>query len=361
MTIGCAGAVRDEVPDFDGLSAQVRVFDVDAGVDDRDAHAPAGRPAVCARDPGVLERALQREVGIVPGAALVRLLELELLHPLHRLDPFVGVQPRDHVADRRAGLDLEHGAMDAEASHRPALDGLQAKIRCDGVQDLCDSRGRAGIGAGLAVRAAARAAQVQAVDVRVGDHHEDAPRSLLLRRVDAVPAQPASSATISTAARARRIHGAPDPGGVVTSRIRGSCLSAATIAARSASTGNASVTTPSSAGGPMAVRPWLVEQLTLFRSGDAGCEQDTQAHGRRIGGRRVGQRFIGVGRGGRRERPPPQQRGQRRRPSMRRGRTATTNPRRRRRSRRWTHRSHGSAPSGARTRDRWRPLRRSSR
>ena len=72
--------------------------------------------------------------------------------------------------------------MDAEASHRPALDGRQVEIRCDGVQEPRDPRGRSGISPRLAVRAAARAAQVQAVDVRVGDHHEDAPLVLVLRR-----------------------------------------------------------------------------------------------------------------------------------------------------------------------------------
>ena len=88
--------------------------------------------------------------------------------------------------------------------------------------------------------------------------------------------------------------------------MRGSCLSALTIARRSARAGNATVTTPSFAGGPMVVRPKLASSSRCCCTVDAGSEQDPQAYGGRIDGLRIRQCFIGVGRVGRHEVSPPQ-------------------------------------------------------
>ena len=100
---------------------------IDAGVDERHAHAVAARPAVCRGDVHLDQVALQGGVGVVEGAAL----QFEVRKWLRRFDRSVTAQRRQDLVAFGRRRQFEHDAVHAEQFDRPGRDLAQPVLLRD--------------------------------------------------------------------------------------------------------------------------------------------------------------------------------------------------------------------------------------
>src|SRR6266545_3802773 len=133
-------AVLDEVAHPGDPSPQVRMTDVDAGVDDRDPHPLAGGQAMRLVEVQGLDGALQVGIGIVVGRFSAQ--RVEGRDGLRRADPRIGAQTAQDLFLGSVARDLEDDALLVQGDHGPGEDRPQLVVLRDLVRRLGPDRRR---------------------------------------------------------------------------------------------------------------------------------------------------------------------------------------------------------------------------